>query len=70
MYKTGWLTCSVAGHQVVPHVQPELEVPGAVAKMDLPASQVQAVLHVLVPDGRAGEVITQVANKDQEAVHH
>ena len=47
-----WLTCSVAGHQVVPHVQPELEVPRAVAEVDLPAPQVQAVLHVLVPEGR------------------
>ena len=67
---TGWLTCSVARHQVVPHVQPELEVPGAVAKMDLPASQVQAVLYVLIPDGRAGTVFRQVTESDQHAVHH
>ena len=46
------LTCNVAGHQVVPHIEPELEVPGALAQVDLPTPQVQAVLHVLVPDGR------------------
>ena len=37
---------------MVHHVQPEVEAPRAVAQEDLPAPQVQAVLHVLVPDGR------------------
>ena len=46
------LTCSVAGHQVVAQVEPELVVPGAVAEVDLPASQMQAVVHMLIPDDR------------------
>ena len=58
--KTEWLTRGVAGHQVVPNVEPELEVPGAVAEVDLPASQVQAVLHMLVPGGKQDKLFRHV----------
>ena len=63
---------------MVPHIEPELEVPGALAQVDLPASQVQAVLHVLVPDGRQVshsvsvihiDMTGQVTEDDKQAVN-